>query len=70
MAGGPTHDVDWTTTPLVGADFSNYHWDLPASTISVLVLQPVPEPGCFAFLSLMTLTVVRPRRRGRLSGHA
>jgi hypothetical protein len=62
MTGGPTHDVDWTTAPLANADLSNYHFTLPASTISVLVIQPVPEPGALAAAGFLVLCSRRRRR--------
>jgi hypothetical protein len=40
MFGGPTMNVNWTSTNLTGADLSNYALTAPAATLSVLVVQP------------------------------
>jgi hypothetical protein len=67
MPGGATHDVDWTSTDLTGTSLSNFRFNLPASTISVLVIQPVPEPAMTAVLMAGLLMGRRRRSRRRLS---
>ena len=43
--GGPTNTINWQTSSLAGVNLSNYLLNLPAATISVLVLTPVPVAG-------------------------
>jgi hypothetical protein len=38
MLGGPTHDVDWSTSDLARADLNHVKIDAPAATISVVAL--------------------------------
>ena len=45
LAGGPTNQVGWQTISLTGVNLTNYLLSLPAATISVLVLTPVPVAG-------------------------
>ncbi|HVV01133.1 MAG TPA: hypothetical protein VHH88_07195, partial [Verrucomicrobiae bacterium] len=40
MTGGPTMDVDWVSSDLTGQDLSNYTLNLPAATVSLLVIDP------------------------------
>jgi hypothetical protein len=40
MAGGPTIQVDWTSSDFTGQDLSNFNLSLPAATLSVLVIDP------------------------------
>ena len=61
--GGPTHDVDWVTTDLsASTNFANYSFNLPAATMSVLVLNPLPEPGAMGVM-LIGAAVGLMRRR-------
>lgn len=60
--GGPTHDVDWVTTVLSGnTNFGDYNFNLPAATMSVLVLVPVPEPAMIGFLVIGAAVICRRR---------
>lgn len=57
--GGPTHDVDWVTTNLpANTNFANYNFNLPAATMSVLVLDPLPEPGATGMMMLAASIVL------------
>ncbi len=40
MFGGPTMHVDWTSTNVTGQDFSNTSLNIPAATLTVLVIEP------------------------------
>lgn len=40
MTGGPTMDVGWVSSDFTGQDLSNYSLNLPAATLSVLVIDP------------------------------
>lgn len=40
MTGGPTMQVDWTSSDITGQDLSNFNLTLPAATLSLLVIKP------------------------------
>ena len=40
MAGGPTLQVDWSSSDLTGQSLSNFNLSLPAATLSLLVIEP------------------------------
>lgn len=67
MSGGPTNLIDWTSTDLTGQiNFNNFNFVLPDATISVLVIQPVPEPALGGVLfagATMLLATRRSRSR-------
>lgn len=70
MPGGPTLDVDWVTQDLAAQDLSSYTMNMPAATISVLVLDnvttAVPEPTAVGLLAAgVGAMLVRRRRTGR-----
>lgn len=67
MAGGPTLNVDWTSTDLTGTDLNQFRFHLPASTISLLLIQPspaqaVPEPAAATIALLAAAALLRRRR--------
>jgi hypothetical protein len=47
MPGGPTNSIDWVTTNLSGVNLSTYTLNMPAATLSVLVITPKPRLGDF-----------------------
>jgi hypothetical protein len=47
MPGGPTNGIDWLTTNLSGTNLANYTLNMPAATMSVLVITPKPRFGDF-----------------------
>jgi hypothetical protein len=40
MTGGPTLQVDWTSSDLTGQTLTNFNLSLPAATLSQLIIQP------------------------------
>jgi hypothetical protein len=66
---GPTSEIDWHQDALSGANFSNYAMNLPAATLSLLILHPksTPEPSTFTMLCF--LTVARNSTRRRRTSH-
>jgi hypothetical protein len=67
LPGGPTNDIAWRAGTLSGTNFSNYAMNLPAATISLLVLRPisVPEPA-FGFQLLLPISIAIMQLRARL----
>ena len=47
LVGGPTNEIDWHQDSLSGTNFSNYAMNLPAATLSLLVLDPIYPQGDF-----------------------
>ena len=62
---GVADDVDWKTTDLGAFNDANYLLTLPASTMSILVLQPsaVPEPATLGLIGAMFICLPRSRRQ-------
>jgi alpha-L-arabinofuranosidase len=67
QTGGPTLDVDWRSFDVSGIDLSAYALSAPAATLSVLLIQPVPEPAAATGLIVVAAGLLRRSRAARRS---